>query len=52
MSQTVTNSASSSPHWGLLVRYASVTLTGAAVMVLKFLGMWITGPVDEAYFNV
>ena len=44
MSQTVQNSASSSPHQGPLVLYLTVTITGAAVMILELLGTRIIGP--------
>jgi spermidine synthase len=44
MSQTVPTSASSSPPQTQLVLYATVTITGAAVMILELLGTRIIGP--------
>jgi hypothetical protein len=44
MSQTTPIKASSSPHQGQPLPYASVTFTGAAVMILEVLGTRIIGP--------
>ncbi|MDN5941671.1 MAG: fused MFS/spermidine synthase [Nitrospira sp.] len=44
MSQTAPNNASSSPPQGQLALYATVTLTGAAVMIVELLGTRIIGP--------
>jgi predicted membrane-bound spermidine synthase len=43
MSKTAPNNASSSPHQGQLVLYITVTITGAAVMILELLGTRIIG---------
>ncbi len=44
MSKTVPNIPSSSPDRGHLVLYGTVTITGAAVMILELLGTRIIGP--------
>lgn len=44
MSQTAPNNASSLSHQVPVVLYATVTLTGAAVMILELLGTRIIGP--------
>ena len=44
MSETAPNNALSSPHQGQLVLYITVTITGAAVMILELLGTRIIGP--------
>jgi len=44
MIQTAPNNTSSSPHQGQLVLYITVTITGAAVMILELLGTRIIGP--------
>ena len=44
MSKTVQHGPSSSPDQGPLVLYGTVTITGAAVMILELLGTRIIGP--------
>jgi spermidine synthase len=44
MSKTVQKSSSFSPDQGRLILYGTVTITGAAVMILELLGTRIIGP--------